>query len=313
MTPLPPPCMNPGTVAPPNPVLRLARLGFFHFHRIWCALKRKGSDRIVQPKRGCRELLEVQPLLNRTIWMYWDKGWDTAPALCKLALDSWRMRNPTWDVRFLDRDRALSLTNLPEAIVAKNLRPAHLADMIRLELLAQYGGVWADMTTFCEVPLDEWLQQAMPFGFFAFAVSEQGTCANWFLAATPGNPILMAWRNMVYTYWSCADRPTTYLMFYDLFALAMTCDRRAGRMWRFTSKLERLQENILRHVAFDPSALDGFSSCISRRSIPMHKFSFNVTIPDTFTDTPFSLVTGESTRAGLEAKAALMRPPVEWC
>ena len=34
--------------------------------------------------------------------------------------------------------------------------PQHRADWIRLQRLAQYGGVWLDMTVVCGEPLDHW-------------------------------------------------------------------------------------------------------------------------------------------------------------
>jgi hypothetical protein len=273
-------------------------------------MRRKITDRMVNPRGLAQELLATEPLTNKTIWMYWDKGWEAAPALCKLSFDSWRIRNPDWDVCFLDREKALALTAIPDDIVALDLLPAHLADMIRLELLAQYGGVWADMTTFCERPLDDWLLPAMPYGFFAFCVTEQDTCSNWFLASAAGNPILVAWRDTAYAYWSCADRPTTYLMFYDLFGLAMRRNRQAGRMWRFTTKHERMQENTLRYLGFDRKIFDDFVAFVDRGVVPLHKFSFNEEIPEDFSGTPFAWVTGVDTRADMAAKAANICLPI---
>ena len=36
--------------------------------------------------------------------------------------------------------------------------------MIRLELLAEHGGVWADATMLCLRPLDSWIAHALPEG-----------------------------------------------------------------------------------------------------------------------------------------------------
>ena len=92
--------------------------------------------------------------LPRQIWMYWDKGWSNVPALSRDSLKSWTVRNPDWEVRALDLAGVDALlgrdwrrTTLPDTIT-----PNALANLIRLELLTRFGGVWADATTFCVRP-----------------------------------------------------------------------------------------------------------------------------------------------------------------
>jgi hypothetical protein len=40
--------------------------------------------------------------IPKIIWMYWDKGLESAPEVVKLSRLSWETQNPDWDVRFLD-------------------------------------------------------------------------------------------------------------------------------------------------------------------------------------------------------------------
>ena len=43
-------------------------------------------------------------------------------------------------------------------------------DVLRITVMRDYGGVWADATMYCVLPLDSWLAQALGTGdFFAFA------------------------------------------------------------------------------------------------------------------------------------------------
>ncbi len=66
------------------------------------------------------------------------------------------------------------------------------SDLLRLELLSKYGGVWADATSLCRVPLNKWLGNYTQAGFFAFIYNTRGYgwIFSWFLAAEKSNAII---------------------------------------------------------------------------------------------------------------------------
>ena len=137
--------------------------------------------------------------LPSTIWMYWDQGQSDAPRIVNAALASWRHHNPQWDLRFLD-------ATSPEVRAAsplwkrKKMRVAASSDLLRLSLLANYGGVWVDATTICLRPLDDWLPKVFDrkFGFYAFS---NRPIATWFLASTPGGPVVTEWLSRAKQFW----------------------------------------------------------------------------------------------------------------
>ena len=60
-------------------------------------------------------------------------------------------------------------------------------------MLRQHGDYWADATSFCLRPLDDWLDAAYVAGFFAFRnPAKDRTMANWFIASEPDNVLLVA-------------------------------------------------------------------------------------------------------------------------
>jgi hypothetical protein len=73
------------------------------------------------------------------------------------------------------------------AIAGKNMAgisPQALSDILRINLLAQHGGVWADATCFCCRPLDDWIDDHAKAGFFAFyGPGRDRLFDSWFLAA----------------------------------------------------------------------------------------------------------------------------------
>lgn len=127
--------------------------------------------------------------------MFWAQGEDAAPALVRDCIASWRRLNPGWQIRVLDNDTAAELVDLSDL-------PAHLpfrfkANLLRLRLLSQYGGVWTDATTYCHRPLDDWMPVlGGQTGFFVFASPHADRwISNWFIAAHPDNPVMSAWHD----------------------------------------------------------------------------------------------------------------------
>jgi hypothetical protein len=159
--------------------------------------------------------MQNQPQLTRTIWIFWNQGFENAPEVVRICVRSWKIRNPGWRVVELSQE------NLPEYVDAEslaklrgltNIRMQKFANLLRIYLVGRHGGAWADATCFCCKPLDEWLPDFMPSGFFTFRrkpdawlnnprnsgwrryVGRSGDriVVNWFLASLPGNAL--AWR-----------------------------------------------------------------------------------------------------------------------
>lgn len=136
----------------------------------------------------------VRSIQNRTIWILWTQGFENAPEVVKLCLESWKQLNPGWDIRALDDAALNDLIDLPllNDTRRKDITPQVHSNLARLSLLRRYGGVWADSTLFCSEPLDSWLEPYATEGFFAFRnPGRDRLMANWFMAANPDNEILV--------------------------------------------------------------------------------------------------------------------------
>lgn len=141
--------------------------------------------------------------LPRIIWTFWLQGWDDAPQIVRRCHQSWRQLNPEWDIRALDSRTVAQHLDLAAVLGANRASPQAISDILRMNLLADHGGVWVDATVFCCQPLDSWLWSALAAGFFAFTnPGPDRLIASWFLASQPGNPLTCAWRDAVNRYWS---------------------------------------------------------------------------------------------------------------
>ncbi|MDJ0728882.1 MAG: capsular polysaccharide synthesis protein [Crocosphaera sp.] len=130
--------------------------------------------------------------ISKKIWFLWFQGLEQAPLVVKKCYQSWQKYNPNWELIFLDDNNLKDYVTLdiPKEKLS-HLSKTKQSDLIRLELLSKYGGVWADATSLCRVPLDDWLEDYTQAGFFAFTYRTRsyGWILTWFLASEPSNAI----------------------------------------------------------------------------------------------------------------------------
>lgn len=137
------------------------------------------------------------PVLPKIIWMYWHSGFDNAPEVTQLAVQSWQKMNPDYEVRLLNNVNIAEYVDADFDMAFRNTSVRCLlpikADILRLYLLSRYGGVWVDATTFCMTPLNDWLPQALaPCGIFNFKQKNNPTrpIEVWFIAVPAGSPVI---------------------------------------------------------------------------------------------------------------------------
>ncbi|SMF94188.1 Capsular polysaccharide synthesis protein [Methylomagnum ishizawai] len=176
----------------------------------------------------------------RIIWLLWLQGWDQAPEVAWAGRTSWEKRNPGWQVHALDQADMVDFLSSEgsKRIFSTPKQPEAMSDQIRLELLHQHGGVWADATTLCARPLDDWLPQAMPNGFFAFYLPERDRMiSSWFLAAEKGAYIVEKWREAAWRYWEGRERRDNYFWAHRLFTELHGLDPRFRALWEGTPRM----------------------------------------------------------------------------
>ena len=135
--------------------------------------------------------------IPKIIWIMWSQGISNAPFPVQKCIDSWRTENPDWEIIFLDNSNLSDYVALD--LPAEKLSKMDLtkqSDLIRLQLLIKYGGVWADATTFCTKPLESWIHEYTDSGFFAFSNAGRGKImASWFMVSSKGSPIPLKLRD----------------------------------------------------------------------------------------------------------------------
>ena len=134
-------------------------------------------------------------MIPRKIWILWYQGLSEAPFIVKKCITSWKIENPNWEVIVLDKENLNDYIDdaLPPEKIEK-LTFTKRSDLFRLQLLAKFGGVWADATTLCMKPLDDWIDEYAGSGFFAFSKpGKDRILSSWFIAGSKDCPIIKKW------------------------------------------------------------------------------------------------------------------------
>jgi len=259
--------------------------------------------------------------VSRTIWFLWFQGLENAPPVVRMCHESWVSRNPGWRVITLDAATlgAFTPVRYSEGNIAR-LTLQHRADLLRLDLLARHGGVWADATCFCVRPLDEWLPPNTGSGFFAFhQPGPDRVISNWFLAARRGNVLVTRLFDRMMSYWGdqplrnpkrgpavnaltrllrCSrwtrglwfTRPLRnwlsigpYFAFHYAFEQLVHDDAECARVWSRTPRVSADGPHRLWRAGLLSPASDELRSEIDRRAVPVYKTAWNLgsdPIPD---------------------------------
>lgn len=140
--------------------------------------------------------------IPKIIWTYWDS--EDMPKIVKKSIESWRRYNPDWTINVVTPK---TLGNFLPNLDIKNFRPGDFVqrkvDLIRLHLIAEYGGVWSDATIVVKKSYD-WvidLQKVGGYDFIGYYREASTTnkdypvIENWLFAAPPKSEIVMKWRD----------------------------------------------------------------------------------------------------------------------
>ena len=99
------------------------------------------------------------PAPHAPIWICWWTGEETAPPLVKRCIRSIREMAGDHPVYLIHRDNYEQYLQIPSFMLEKlktgQMGFAHLADFIRVKLLAEHGGLWLDATIFCSNTVPE--------------------------------------------------------------------------------------------------------------------------------------------------------------
>jgi hypothetical protein len=185
-----------------------------------------------------RVLLHLTSPMPRVVWLVWFQGWDKAPKVVRRVRESWEKLNPGWEVRALDDKTLRKYINPP---FKTGMSPAAKSDMVRLHVLSQHGGVWADATMLCVQPLTQWVVPAMSSkaGMWMYHGGyDNNMPASWFMLSQPGSYIMQKWTEAANAYWASKDSTDNYFWMDALFKTLRDTDTTFRKLWDSVPKLQ---------------------------------------------------------------------------
>lgn len=200
-------------------------------------------------------------IMPKVIWMFWLQGWEEATELSKACIQSWVDLNPDWTVIALSKDNIgdyLDLDEITDDFFSKEPISCTV-DIININLLKKYGGIWIDSTVLCLKPLDDWLGEYLDSGIFVHKFdplppSEADNCnkvrllSTWFIAAEKDNYIISEWCRKYNDYWKGRKEPSFYFDFHYLFF----------ELYNIDDKFKSLFDEIPLRNAHDAHQLNNF-------------------------------------------------------
>lgn len=178
-------------------------------------------------------------MFEKNIFLLWLQGWENAKWLNKQVVESWEINNPTWKVHYIDISNLKDYIDDIEYIydVNKDISPQAKSDIIRLSLLKNHGGVWADATMLCMQPLDNWVHDAVePAGLWMYhgcggEMDKSIGPASWFIISKKNHYMIIKWKLECDIYWNNNNSAHNYFWMDSLFKNLFYNDDIFKKLW----------------------------------------------------------------------------------
>lgn len=215
--------------------------------------------------------------IPKKIWICWFQGEENAPDIVKMCIASVRKTFSDYSVIVISDKNIDEYIEIPKFIKDKRekgiIKPAHFSDLIRLELLIKYGGIWLDSTVFVNSKnliehILEGKERLFVYQDFK-AIDSYVGISNWCIVANKNNPYLSTVRNMLMDYWNKCNSVCNYYIFLMFFMIVAEIK---PEEWKKIPAYSCQPPHILQNELFDIYDKRRFNQLMEMSSI--HKLSY---------------------------------------
>jgi hypothetical protein len=202
---------------------------------------------------------------------YWHSSIRNAPPIVKSCVASQKKYLGAGH-RVLDDSCLDRVINMPQIILSKrdSMTITHYSDIVRLCLLAQYGGVWLDATVYMSGPLEGCLKSS---SFFAYSRPHDPLIlSSWLLVAERANYLIIKWLDLLVQYWRDFSNLNDYFLLHHLFEILILTDPRFRKQWRSMHHRSFLPPHYLQSQLL--SAFDASMITEAYRQTSIHKLTY---------------------------------------
>lgn len=227
--------------------------------------------------------LEVEASVkNRNVWVCWLQGMEDAPELVKLCYMNLKSRLSNRNIVLITSVNFQKYVTLPPNILSKwqngDISDTHFSDILRISLLASWGGVWIDSTVLLT---SEQLPSYFDDNLFFYQSLKPGSDgkaifnSSWVLCAHPQNPIILMTRDLLYNYWEKNNSLQDYFLFHYFFCIS--CNS-FPKVFKEVLQIENATPHRLLLNLFEPYDEKKFDWYLN--SIPVHKLTYKFSKDD---------------------------------
>ena len=213
------------------------------------------------------------PAKSKTIWVCWFQGMDTAPWLVKTCHETVKYYCSDWEIIVIDKSNLQEYTDLPDYIIEKwqkgIISNAHFSDIVRLNLLVRYGGLWLDSTVYLTGKIPSYITDGDLFvyrnGFFEEDMINMG---NWLMYSKQNNHMLNEVLNLLYKYWYNCNYTKQYFIMHIFFKMV---SNKYPDEWKKVPYYNHIDQHILAYEIGEKYNKTRFNQIMNLTSI--HKLS----------------------------------------
>lgn len=218
---------------------------------------------------------------SNKVWICWLQGIENAPDLVQKCFESVKNNLTDREIIVITSSNMTQYVEFPDYIIKKwrdgRITNTHLTDLLRLELLIKYGGMWLDATVFCSTPskdIPDYFFDSDLFFFQSLKPGRDGKAtyiSSWLMSAKSNNKILTAARDLCYEYWKNENEMKDYFLLHDFISIVL--DKYTDE-WKKIIPRDNSTPHILLLRLFDPFDKNIWSSIINQS--PFHKLSYKL-------------------------------------
>jgi hypothetical protein len=165
---------------------------------------------------------------SNKVWVCWFQGMGNAPLVVQRCYESMQKNLKKEDIILLTDENLGNYVTFPDFIIEKYKNGAitktHLTDLLRLELLSKYGGVWIDSTVLCTGEIPQYIIDSDFFVFRCLKPGRDGVAvpiSSWYMEATTNNRIVIAVKELMYEYWKRNNTLIDYFLIHNFIQMAL--------------------------------------------------------------------------------------------
>lgn len=216
---------------------------------------------------------------SNKVWVCWFQGIEQAPKLVQKCYQSLLDNLTTHEIVLITASNLEDYVKFPSYIIKKwkngEITNTHMTDLLRLELLIQYGGLWIDATVLCTESSDNIPEYYFDSDLFLYQCLKPGRDghshinSSWLISAKTNNKILMATRHLCYEYWKEHNSLIDYFLLHDFMAIVL---EKYPEDWKAIIPVCNSHPHILLLNLFEPFDIKRWS--YMKQLTPFHKLTY---------------------------------------